>query len=62
MIERYQDKAGGWRWRMRNAENGKIVAVPGESFTRRQDLERAIAAFFIVAKADYFDFSGGLEL
>ncbi len=36
----YQDKAGGWRWRL-VAENGRIVGDSGESYTRRRDVIRA---------------------
>ena len=37
----YEDKAGGWRWRL-VAGNGRIMADGSESYTRKEDLERAI--------------------
>lgn len=40
-FEVYQDKAGEWRWRIK-ARNGKIIAVPGESFTRKTSAIRSI--------------------
>jgi uncharacterized protein YegP (UPF0339 family) len=36
----YQDRAGGWRWRMK-APNGRIVADSAESYVRRRTAERA---------------------
>jgi uncharacterized protein YegP (UPF0339 family) len=36
----YQDKARGWRWRF-VGRNGRLVAIGGESFTRRSDAVRS---------------------
>ena len=38
-VEFYQDKKGGWRWRVQ-AANGEIVAT-GEAHNSRADAERA---------------------
>lgn len=38
-FEVFQDKGGGWRWRLR-ASNHRIIAV-GESHTREADAWRA---------------------
>jgi len=44
VFQYYQDKGGNWRWRLRNDE-GKIIAVSGQSFKTRDeclsDLETA---------------------
>lgn len=37
----YQDKAGGWRWRLLAANNR--ILMHGESHNRRADAERAVA-------------------
>lgn len=39
----FQDTSGGWRWRL-VAENGRIVADSGESYTTEQHVWRAIGA------------------
>ncbi|MCU0246381.1 MAG: DUF1508 domain-containing protein [Bryobacter sp.] len=31
----WKDAAGEWRWTLRNARNGKIVADSAEGYTRR---------------------------
>lgn len=36
----YQDKAGGWRWRLLSS-NGRIVADSGESYTRHVSAVKA---------------------
>lgn len=41
LFDIYQDRAGGWRWRLK-AENGQIVADSAESYTREADAERAV--------------------
>lgn len=41
--EVYQDRRGGWRWRLR-ARNGNIVADSGESYTRAHGATRAFRA------------------
>jgi uncharacterized protein YegP (UPF0339 family) len=41
VIEKIQDVAGEWRWRLR-AANGQIIATGGEGYTRKADVERAI--------------------
>jgi uncharacterized protein YegP (UPF0339 family) len=37
----YQDNVGDWRWRV-VARNGKIIADSGESYTRREELIKAM--------------------
>jgi uncharacterized protein YegP (UPF0339 family) len=37
----WQDKAGGWRWRLL-AANGRLVGESGEAYSRRRDCERAV--------------------
>lgn len=39
-FEVYQDRAGGWRWRLL-AANNRIVADSAESYTRKVDAARA---------------------
>ena len=39
-FEVYQDKRGGWRWRLK-AANNRIIAQ-GESHTRKRDADRAV--------------------
>lgn len=34
-VDLYEDKAGGWRWRLR-AGNGKIVADGAEAYSSRK--------------------------
>jgi uncharacterized protein YegP (UPF0339 family) len=34
-FEIYKDRAGYWRWRLRDT-NGKIIATPGEGYNRRE--------------------------
>ena len=41
VIEKIQDTAGEWRWRLK-AVNGQIIATGGEGYTRKADVERAI--------------------
>jgi uncharacterized protein YegP (UPF0339 family) len=41
-FEVYQDVGGSWRWRLVAVENGRIVAVSGESFDSKQNAERAV--------------------
>ena len=41
VIEKIQDTADEWRWRLR-AVNGQIIATGGEGYTRKADVERAI--------------------
>jgi uncharacterized protein YegP (UPF0339 family) len=36
----YQDKAGGWRWRLK-ASNGRIVADSGEAYVSHANALRA---------------------
>lgn len=38
--EFYQDRKGGWRWRLIGANN-RIVADSGEAYTRERDAKRA---------------------
>lgn len=40
-FEPFQDNAGGWRWRLL-AANNRIIADSGESYTRKEDAERAV--------------------
>jgi uncharacterized protein YegP (UPF0339 family) len=47
-LEVYRQSGGGirrWRWR-RVAENGKIVANPGQGFTRRWSAKRSAVKNF----------------
>lgn len=39
-FEVYQDKRGGWRWRLK-AANNRIIAQ-GEAHTRKRDADRAV--------------------
>jgi hypothetical protein len=41
VIEKYEDKAGEWRWRMK-AINGKIIATSGEGYKSSSNVDRAI--------------------
>ena len=41
-VQVYQDKAGGWRWRLR-ARNGRIVADSGEGYSSCRKALDAIA-------------------
>ena len=41
VIEKIQDVAGEWRWRLR-AINGQIIATSGEGYTSKANVERAI--------------------
>ena len=44
-IEIYEDKAGEYRWRLK-ARNGRIIAIPGEGYTRKRDCYRAVCVLF----------------
>jgi uncharacterized protein YegP (UPF0339 family) len=39
-VDIYQDKAGGWRWRLR-ARNGRIVAESGEGYSSKRKVLQA---------------------
>lgn len=39
-FEVFQDKRGGWKWRLR-ARNNRIIAMSGEVYTRCRDAVRA---------------------
>ncbi len=41
VIEKIQDVAGEWRWRLR-AANGQIIATSGEGYTSKFNVNRAI--------------------
>jgi uncharacterized protein YegP (UPF0339 family) len=41
VIEKIQDVAGEWRWRLR-AANGQIIATGGEGYDSKFNVERAI--------------------
>lgn len=41
VIEKYEDKAGEWRWRLK-ATNGKIIATSGEGYNSKSNADRAI--------------------
>jgi uncharacterized protein YegP (UPF0339 family) len=43
-FELYEDKAGGWRWRL-VAKNGRIVADSGEGYKGQGNARRALKAF-----------------
>ena len=40
-IEKYEDKAGEWRWRLK-AGNGQIIATSGEGYDSESNVDRAI--------------------
>ena len=40
LFHTYTDSAGQWRWQLK-ADNGRIVADSGESYTRLEDVRRA---------------------
>ena len=40
-IEVFRDRRGHWRWRLR-AANGRIIAVPGEGYVNRADMEDSL--------------------
>lgn len=46
--EVYQDRSGGWRWRLK-AHNNKIVASSGEAFTRKSSCDRSLKNFSVQA-------------
>jgi uncharacterized protein YegP (UPF0339 family) len=41
-FEVYADRAGGFRWRLVDAGNHRILADSAEAYTRRPDATRAI--------------------
>jgi len=41
VIERYEDSAGEWRWRLR-AVNGEILATSSEGYVSEANVNRAI--------------------
>lgn len=41
IIEKYEDKAGEWRWRLK-AANGQIIATSGEGYKTKSNADRAI--------------------
>jgi len=43
MITIYQDKSGGWRWRLQRWNNRKIVADGSETYASKFNVERAIS-------------------
>ena len=40
-FEIYQDKGGGWRWRLR-ATNGQLLANGGEAFASKSNVIRSL--------------------
>lgn len=52
-FEVFQDKGGGWRWRLK-ARNGRIVAV-GESYTRESSAKRSLRAVYTAARNAFSD-------
>ena len=38
-IEFFQDGQGDWRWRVRDAENGKIIGRSSEGYKNRKEME-----------------------
>lgn len=40
-FEVFEDRAGGWRWRL-VASNGEIIADSGESYRTKQGVKRGI--------------------
>ncbi len=56
VVEKYEDSAGEWRWRLR-AGNGEIIATGSEGYVSKANVDRAINT---VTRA--FDFlSSGAE-
>lgn len=41
-VEVYRDSRGDWRWRLR-ADNGRVIAVPGQGYSRRIDMMESMA-------------------
>jgi uncharacterized protein YegP (UPF0339 family) len=41
VIEKYEDAAGEWRWRLK-AANGQIIATSGEGYDSKSNADRAI--------------------
>ena len=41
IVEKYEDAAGEWRWRLK-AANGQIIATSGEGYNSKSNAERAI--------------------
>jgi len=42
IVEKYEDAAGEWRWRL-VASNGQIIATSGEGYVSESNVDRAIA-------------------
>lgn len=47
-MEVYKDARGQYRWRLK-AGNGRVVADSGESYSRREDAERAARRLRVLA-------------
>ncbi len=41
VVEKYEDKGGKWRWRLK-AANGQIIATSGEGYNSKFNADRAI--------------------
>lgn len=41
IVEKYEDAAGEWRWRLK-AVNGQIIADSGEGYDSESNVDRAI--------------------
>lgn len=59
--EIYQDKQGGWRWRL-TAANGEIVAAATEGFANKHEVNRnaVSAALGLVRAMSQAEFQDGL--
>lgn len=49
----YQDKAGGWRWRLRSGNN-RIIAESGEAYSERRKAIEALDRMGQVAVYEAF--------
>lgn len=49
----FQEPNGDWRWRLRSANNGKIIADSGEGYKKRPDCVHGIRLVSQVAPTPY---------
>jgi uncharacterized protein YegP (UPF0339 family) len=49
----FQEPNGDWRWRLRSANNGKIIADSGEGYKKRADCVHGIRLVSQVAPTPY---------
>lgn len=41
-ISLFEDIAGGWRWRIVEPQNGRIIATSGEAFASKGNADKAL--------------------